>query len=260
VRDGVRPFPAQPSHVLCYLGYLQEEGAVIGGSLQPYLSAINSWHADMGLSKPLVGQAVNMLCRGYGEVQGDEDDESVLTRRLIPAYVMGAILTLSHSTPSLPIRLAATASVLCYAFMLRTDSCVRLKHRHVSFTSQGLSLQLHVKTRWRDISTMVHRPGHDEVFGLWTLEELFRSNGVICRTQRVIQGDDNGHVGRPCEVSQVYDDRPFIVLTETKFRSSPPRLGAHVPCPWPSFVMDASRQNARHLHIVVHQLVVSSVL
>ena len=38
-------------------------------------------------------------------------------------------------------------------------------------------------------------------FGLWTLEELFRSNGVICRTQRVIQGDDNGHVGRPCEVS-----------------------------------------------------------
>ena len=35
-------------------------------------------------------------------------------------------------------------------------------------------------------------------FGLWTLEELFRGNGVICRTQRVIQGDDNGHVGRHC--------------------------------------------------------------
>jgi len=30
---------------------------------------------------------------------------------------------------------------------------------------------------------------------------LFRGNGVICRTQRVIQGDDNGHVGRHCEVS-----------------------------------------------------------
>jgi len=28
-------------------------------------------------------------------------------------------------------------------------------------------------------------------YGLWTLEELFRGNGVICRTQRVIQGDDN---------------------------------------------------------------------
>jgi len=28
-----------------------------------------------------------------------------------------------------------------------------------------------------------------------------RCNGVILRTQKVIQGDDNGHVGRPCEVS-----------------------------------------------------------
>jgi hypothetical protein len=41
VRVGMRPF-AQPAYVLWYLGYLQEEGAVKAGSLQPYLSAINS--------------------------------------------------------------------------------------------------------------------------------------------------------------------------------------------------------------------------
>jgi hypothetical protein len=35
----------------------------------------------------------------------------------------------------------------------------------------------------------------------WTLEELFSGNGVTLRTQKVIQGGDNGHVGRPCEVS-----------------------------------------------------------
>jgi len=29
---------------------------------------------------------------------------------------------------------------------------------------------------------------------------FLRGNGVIHRTQKVIQGDDNGHVGRPCEV------------------------------------------------------------
>ena len=80
-RYGVRQFPAHPSHVLCYLGYLQKEGPVKAGSLQLYLSAINFWHADMGLSKPAVGQAVNMLCRGYCEVQGDEDDEAVRARR-----------------------------------------------------------------------------------------------------------------------------------------------------------------------------------
>ena len=43
------------------------------------------------------------------------------------------------------------------------------------------------------------RPTHH--FGLWTLEELFRGNGVTLRTQKVIQGGDNGHVGRPCQVS-----------------------------------------------------------
>jgi hypothetical protein len=68
---GVQPFPAYPSHVLCYLGYLQEEGDVKAGSLQQYLSAINSWLTDMGLSKPAVDQAVNMLPRGYCEVQGE---------------------------------------------------------------------------------------------------------------------------------------------------------------------------------------------
>ena len=30
---------------------------------------------------------------------------------------------------------------------------------------------------------------------------LIRGNGVTLRTQKVIQGGDNGHVGRPCEVS-----------------------------------------------------------
>ena len=33
------------------------------------------------------------------------------------------------------------------------------------------------------------------------LTAFLRSNGVIHRTQKVFQVDDNGHVGRPCEVS-----------------------------------------------------------
>ena len=30
---------------------------------------------------------------------------------------------------------------------------------------------------------------------------IVRGNGVTRRTQKVIQGGDNGHVGRPCESS-----------------------------------------------------------
>ena len=38
----IPPFPARPAHLLAYLGYLRQEGSVAAGSLQPYLSAINS--------------------------------------------------------------------------------------------------------------------------------------------------------------------------------------------------------------------------
>lgn len=163
---GVPAFPARPEHILCYLGHLQAEGLVKASSLQPYLSALNSWHADMGLQKPAVGHAVTMLRRGYGEVQAEDDDEAVRSRRPIPAFVMRAILTLGHRTTSSVVRRAATASVLCYAFMLRADSCVRLRHRHVTVTDRGVTLQIQVKTRGRDVSTTVHRPGIDEVYHL----------------------------------------------------------------------------------------------
>jgi len=38
---------------------------------------------------------------------------------------------------------------------------------------------------------------------------FLRGNSVIHRTQKVIQGDDNSHVGRPCQVSP---DLPFPEL------------------------------------------------
>ena len=38
-------------------------------------------------------------------------------------------------------------------------------------------------------------------YGLWLMAAFLRGNGVVHRTRKVIQVDDNGHVGRPCEVS-----------------------------------------------------------
>ena len=45
------------------------------------------------------------------------------------------------------------------------------------------------------------RPGNYELFCILYSVICLRGNGVILRTQKVIQGGDNGHVGRPCEVS-----------------------------------------------------------
>ena len=172
----IPPFPARPAHLLAYLGYLRQEGCVAAGSLQPYLSAINSWHADLGLPKPAVGHSITRLRRGYGELQPDfEEGETVVGRRPIPADTMLSIFQLARaSSTSHSLRRAATANVLCFAFMLRADSCVRLRRKHISFTEKGLVLQVLTKTRGRDVSTTVHRPGQDEVF--WLLWEWMQLN------------------------------------------------------------------------------------
>ena len=93
-----------------------------------------------------------------------EDGATVVGRRPIPADVMLSVLQLARApATSLSLRRAATANVICFAFMLRADSCV--------LTEKGLVLQVLTKTRGRDVSTTVHRPGQDEVFWLlweWT--------------------------------------------------------------------------------------------
>jgi len=164
-------FPACPAHLLSYLGFLRQEGNVATGSLQPYLFAINSWHADLGLAKLAVGHSITRLRRGYDEMQPDfEDGVMVVGRRPIPDDTMFSILQLDRApNTSHSLRRAATANVICFAFMLRADSCVRLRRKHVSFTEKGIVLQVLTKTRGRDVSTTVHRPGKDKVF--WLLWE-----------------------------------------------------------------------------------------
>ena len=144
------------------------------GSLQPYLSAMNSWHADLGLAKLAVGHSITRLHQGYGEMQPDfEDGETVVGRRPIPADTVISILQLARAlTTSHSLHRAATANVICFVFMLCADSCVRLRRKHVSFTEKGIVIQVLTKTRGRDVSTTVHRPGQD----VWLLLEWTQFN------------------------------------------------------------------------------------
>ena len=47
-----RYLPASERTVLLYLSYLNDEGRVHEGSLNPYLAAINQMHEDYGLRQP----------------------------------------------------------------------------------------------------------------------------------------------------------------------------------------------------------------
>ena len=162
----ISSFPAQRQHVLAYLGYLRDEQRVKAGSLQQYLSAINSWHADLGFEKPAVGHVIQLLRRGFGEEQAEDDEEEVVARRPIPAPVMARILHLAQTASSPLLRRASTASVLAFAFLLRADSLVRMCHRHISFDDDGMTIKIQTKSKRRDRAVTVRRPGQDEVYFL----------------------------------------------------------------------------------------------
>jgi len=64
------PLPASPATILAYMGFLAEEGKVKAGSHQPYLSAINSAHADFGFEKSAQGHWIILARRGFEEIEG----------------------------------------------------------------------------------------------------------------------------------------------------------------------------------------------
>jgi hypothetical protein len=97
---------------------------MLANSLQPYLSCINQWHADMGLEKPAVGHLIQNLRSSFGKLEGD-DIEGVVSRHPIPDPVMLQVLHLARNSRRdrtqrgrLPVCRAATASCLAFAFML----------------------------------------------------------------------------------------------------------------------------------------------
>ena len=126
------PCPALPATIALYLGYLSEEDKVHHSSLQPYLSAINSFHQDMGFDRPAIGHLVSAIRHGFGEFEGEMDPDRT-KREPIPAAVIDKILELGCSSYNPNIIRMAACIVTNFCFFLRGDTGVR-----------AIRLQLHV--------------------------------------------------------------------------------------------------------------------
>ena len=123
----LKPFPAEPAHVLAYLGYLCEQDRVHASSLQPYLSAINSFHADLGHPKPAVGALVHLARRGFGELEGEMDPDRA-RRGPLPAQVALQIVQfgLQLSSSAHHVRVCACIG-LQFAFFARSDTGINAR-------------------------------------------------------------------------------------------------------------------------------------
>ena len=141
------PLPASQSTVLAYIGSLFDDG-IKASSLKPYLSAINSLHADLRLPLPASGHLVSLAKRGYVEREGEEE-LNLVQRAPLPADVVLDIVRLGMRTTSLRTLRAAAAIGLAFLFFARGDTGVRLRRCDLSLDARGLHIRAAAKNRPR---------------------------------------------------------------------------------------------------------------
>jgi len=152
----LEPIPASPRMILAYVGSLAERGTIAADSLQPYLSAINTRHLDMGLERPAIGHVVTAARRGMRRAQ------ALLSTRdsRIPLPAPAALEVLEASLRDLDVwRVCLTeralaerlrrrySTALGFVFFGRQDSCVHLEMADHGIDDSFIWLRLTEKTK-----------------------------------------------------------------------------------------------------------------
>ncbi|KAK3248981.1 hypothetical protein CYMTET_41579 [Cymbomonas tetramitiformis] len=87
VAEGRSWLPATKATVRLYLAHLMSKGTIKAASLQPYLSAINNYHEDMGFDGPAKGRSVSREVKGMASCRAEMELLRVCT------YVVFAFVT-----------------------------------------------------------------------------------------------------------------------------------------------------------------------
>ena len=151
----LRSLPARPSTVLCYVAWLCDQG-IKETSLNPYVSAINQAHADMGYPKPAVGDQFRLLRKGYARFEGERIEP--VARVAIPAAAIDAVIDLGMRTDDMQVLREAAAVVLGFAFFHRGDTGHKLLNRQISVHARGISLSPRAKTLPLNRASPMTRP------------------------------------------------------------------------------------------------------
>ncbi|KAK3271353.1 hypothetical protein CYMTET_20290 [Cymbomonas tetramitiformis] len=83
VQQGRPWLPATEATVVLYVAAVLEDGGVRPPSMQPYLSAVNNYHEDLGFPGPAKGRVVTRAVKGMAAIQAEAavEDENIETQR-----------------------------------------------------------------------------------------------------------------------------------------------------------------------------------
>lgn len=124
-----------------------ERDPVAASSLQPYLSAINSMHEDLGHEKPAVGPLIMRFRKGKALQQADDGREG--TRVYLPPAVVLRVLRwalaldlTAASRSQILIFRAAVSVVVTFVFFMRGDTGAALLDADVRRSAAGTTFTL----------------------------------------------------------------------------------------------------------------------
>ncbi|KAK3233421.1 hypothetical protein CYMTET_56282 [Cymbomonas tetramitiformis] len=143
--------PATGATVRLYIAHMLDKGTVQASNMQPYLSAINNYHEDMGFPGPAKGRAISRAVKGMSRLQvqaAEAAGEEQTVRTWLPARHVSAVH--EHGLGLEPVGRAATellraCTYVVFAFVTfgRPETGVSMRREHISITGDDISMVLH---------------------------------------------------------------------------------------------------------------------
>eukprot|EP00854_Cymbomonas_tetramitiformis_P005485 gene5485-biopygen5487 len=143
--------PATEATVWLYIAHLMSKGTIKAASLQPNLSAINSYHEDMGYDGPAKGRSVSRAVKGMASLQVEvadiQDEEETVWIWLPARYVTkvnayGLVMQPSGRTEA-ELSRACTYVVFAFVTFGRPDTGVSVQQSHIAVADDVISVVLH---------------------------------------------------------------------------------------------------------------------
>ncbi|KAK3268306.1 hypothetical protein CYMTET_23178 [Cymbomonas tetramitiformis] len=149
--EGRQWLPATGATVRLYIAHMLDKGTVQASNMQPYLSAINNYHEDMGFPGPARGRAISRAVKGMARLQvqaAEAAGEEQTVRTWLPARHVSAVH--AHGLGLEPVGRAATellraCTYVVFAFVTfgRPETGVSMRREHISITGDDISVVLH---------------------------------------------------------------------------------------------------------------------
>jgi len=123
--------PASRVTMLLFLGYLQDEDKVHAASLQPYMSVVNQAHIHFGFPTPTMGHDVNLIRKGFCEVEGEHNLKTAV-RSPLPVRVAYEILQLCLRTTNTHTLHRCACLSVAFVWFARADTGILMRCAHVT--------------------------------------------------------------------------------------------------------------------------------